>query len=147
MQSAPDSTSTAIASAIGLPVSLTSNAASSALRARRSRAASLRMRPRAAPVIARHSANPAPADATARSTSSADACCTSASTAPVAGLWVANVSPDVASTRRPPMYSPDGAHDATPGRPDVAASWSPTRLAAATTREAIASASAVPGKR
>ena len=57
-----------------------------------------RMRPRWAPVSARHCEALAARTATAASTSAADACCTVAITSPVAGLMVGNVSPLVAST-------------------------------------------------
>lgn len=92
--SAPEWTSTASASWISLPVSRTSSAASSSLRARRMRTASMRMRARSVPVIADQTAKPERAASTAASTSASSDFSTSQRIAPVAGLIEGKVSPE-----------------------------------------------------
>ena len=124
-QSAPDRTSTARVSWIGLPVSRVSSSASSALAARSRSAARFSTRPRSVPVIRAQTRWPATAADTAASTVSGPAISTTASSSPVAGLRVSKVAPPP-STDRPPTWlrqvSPAGRRPAAADSAPMAAS-------------------------
>jgi hypothetical protein len=98
--------STSRLSLIGLPLSRVSSTANSRARSCMMRAIRKRYFPRSAPLIRDHTRVYAVRAAlTARSTSSALASATSASTSSVAGLIVLNASPEP-STNSPPMNRP-----------------------------------------